>query len=74
MRSVWMRPGATTLTRMLSGPILASVLASPQMPVRSVLEVTSPGTGCLIDDEAMVRMRPPPAFFNSGTAACTSRI
>ena len=32
------------------------------------------GTGCLIDDEAMVRMRPPPAFFSSGAAACTSRM
>jgi hypothetical protein len=58
-----MRPGAIVLIKILyEANSDANDLDSPTIPVRNVLESIKPGSGSLIEDEAMLRIFPP-SFF-----------
>ena len=60
----------------MSSPIRswAAVFAHAHRPVRAVFEYARPGIGCLIENDVIRQIRPPPAARMCGTAACTSRI
>ena len=59
MRSVSIRPGAITLTRIPCGASSRdSVLAMPHTPARSAFDSARFGIGCLIDEDAIVSTRP----------------
>ena len=74
MRGVSMRPGATQLTVIDSGPSSrASVFAQPVRPGRSAFDSARCGVGSLTVIEVMKTIRPASLFRMCGSASRTSR-
>src|SRR5215207_969843 len=70
-----MRPGPMVFTRMPSGASsMARLFARPDIAARKVLERMRFSMGCLMDEDAMLTMRPPPRSRIRGSAPRTARM